>query len=91
MELKAGAYKDYGDAAMMKLVLNSLPKVAAEVSAPLGKIEEITIVGGGHGTSGKITDETTKLLAELPQTVKAVTGYDISGLIGKIPGAEKVK
>lgn len=89
MELKAAAYKQYGEAAKMKLVLDALPKIAAEVAAPLAKVDEIVIVGGGAG--GGLTDETTKLLAELPQTVKAVTGYDISGLVGKIPGAVKVK
>jgi len=89
MELKASAYKQYGEAAKMKLVLDALPKIAAEVAAPLAKVDEIVIVGGGAG--GGLTDETTKLLAELPQTVKAVTGYDISGLVGKIPGAVKVK
>merc|ERR1712123_19722 len=77
------------EAQEMKLVLDALPKIAAEVAAPLAKVDEIVIVGGGGG--GGFTDETTKLLAELPQTVKAVTGYDISGLIGKIPGAVKVK
>jgi flotillin len=91
MELKASAYKDYGDAATMKLVLDALPKLAAEVAAPLSKVDEIVIVGGGGMGSGGMVDETTKLLAELPQTVKAVSGYDISGLVGKIPGAVKVK
>merc|ERR1712227_582202 len=66
MELKAQAYKQYGDAAVTKLVLDAMPKLAAEVAAPLSKVEEVVIVGGGSGTSGAITDETTKLLAELP-------------------------
>ena len=38
MRMKAAAYKQYGDAAMMSLVLEALPKVAAEVAAPLGKV-----------------------------------------------------
>ena len=65
MELKAQAYKDYGNAAVMKLVLDAMPKLAAEVAAPLGCVDEIVIVGSG-GRAGGITDETTKLLAELP-------------------------
>jgi len=89
--LKASAYKEYGEAATMKLVLDALPKIAAEVAAPLAKVDEIVIVGGGGPGGSGMVDETTKLLAELPQTVKAVTGYDISGLVGKIPGAVKVK
>ena len=65
MELKAQAYKDYGNAAVMKLVLDAMPKVAAEIAAPLSKVDEVVIVGGS-GKAGMITDETTKLLAELP-------------------------
>ena len=38
MRMKAAAYKQYGDAAMMSLVLEALPKVAAEVAAPLSKV-----------------------------------------------------
>ena len=38
MRMKAAAYKQYGDAAMMSLVLDALPKVAAEVAAPLSKV-----------------------------------------------------
>ena len=45
MRLKASAYKQYGDAAVLSLVLETLPKVAAEVSAPLAKTDEIVILG----------------------------------------------
>ena len=68
--MKASAYKEYGEAAKMKLVLDALPKIAAEVAAPLAKVDEIVIVGGGGG--GGLTDETTKLLAELPVTPSAM-------------------
>ena len=77
MELKAAAYKQYGEAAKMKLVLDALPKIAAEVAAPLAKVDEIVIVGGGSGGGG-ITDETTKLLAELP--VKPSTMLKAAGV-----------
>lgn len=38
MRMKAAAYKQYGDAAKMSLILEALPQVAAEVAAPLGKV-----------------------------------------------------
>jgi len=85
MELKAQAYKDYGDAAQMKLVLDALPKIAAEVAAPLSKVDEIVIVGGGSGGGG-ITDETTKLLAELPVN----GGASLPGTLLKSAGLMKV-
>jgi len=37
MRQKASAYKQYGDAAVMSLVLESMPKLAAEISSPLAK------------------------------------------------------
>ena len=65
MKMKAQVYKSYGDTAVTKMVLDSLPKMAREVSRPLKKVEDVVIIGG-DGTSGKVTCETTKLLAELP-------------------------
>ncbi|KAJ8312979.1 hypothetical protein KUTeg_010352 [Tegillarca granosa] len=51
MRLKASAYKQYGDAAMLSLVLETLPKIAAEVAAPLSKTDEIVLVGDDRTTS----------------------------------------
>lgn len=83
MRMKASAYKQYGDAAMMSLVLEALPKVAAEVAAPLGKVDEIVLLGGDN----RMTSEITKLISQLPPAVQAVTGVDLSGVLAKIPGA----
>ena len=68
MELRANAYKEYGEVAVTKLVLDSLPRIARNVSAPLEKIGDIVIVGSG-GKAGAITSEATNLLAELPVLV----------------------
>ena len=65
MKLKAQVYKNYGDTAVTKMVLDSLPKIAREVARPLKKVDDVVIIGGS-GASGKITNETSKLLAELP-------------------------
>merc|ERR1719309_1804281 len=83
MRMKASAYKQYGDAAIMSLVLEALPQIAAEVSAPLAKIDEIVLVGGADKTS----QEVNKLLANLPPAVQALTGVALTGALGKIPGA----
>ena len=39
------AVLQYGDAAILSLVLESLPQIAAEVSAPLAKTDEIVLIG----------------------------------------------
>merc|ERR1719428_2438248 len=87
MRLKASAYKQYGDAAVMSLVLEALPAIAAEVAAPLAKTEEIVLIGGNNNT----TNEINKLVGTLPPAIQALTGVDITGALGKIPGATMVK
>merc|ERR1711902_429725 len=83
MRMKASAYKQYGDAAILSLVLEALPQIAAEVSAPLAKTDQIVLIGGADRT----TTEVNKLLGQLPPAVSALTGVDLPGAIGKIPGA----
>merc|ERR1719295_2245068 len=83
MRLKASAYKQYGDAAVMSLVLEALPAIAAEVAAPLAKTYEIVLIGG----SDRTTEEINKLVGTLPPAIQALTGVDVTGALGKIPGA----
>merc|ERR1719201_2441047 len=87
MRMKASAYKQYGDAAILSLVLEALPQIAAEVSAPLAKTDQIVLIGGGNNT----THEVNKLMGTLPPAIQALTGVDITGALGKIPGATMVK
>jgi len=87
MRMKASAYKQYGDAAVMSLVLEALPSIAAEVAAPLAKTDEIVLIGGNNNT----TNEINKLVGTLPPAVQALTGVDITGALGKIPGATMVR
>ena len=66
MRLKASAYKQYGDAAVMSLVLEALPSIAAEVAAPLARTDEIVLIGGGNNT----TNEINKLVGTLPPAIQ---------------------
>ncbi|KAM9319141.1 flotillin-2a-like [Pholidichthys leucotaenia] len=78
MRLKAEAYQQYGDAAKTALVLEALPKIAAKVAAPLSRTNEIVILSGENSC---VTGEVNRLLAELPPSVNALTGVDLT----KIP------
>lgn len=83
MRLKAEAYLQYGDAAKTALVLETLPKIASKVAAPLSKTNEIVILSGDEG---RVTAEVTRLLAELPVSVNALTGVDLT----KMPMLQKL-
>lgn len=79
MRMKAAAYKQYGDAALLSLALEALPKFAAEVAAPLAKTDEIVLLGGNNAITGSIS----QLASEIPAAVHAVTGFDVKKTVGR--------
>ncbi|XP_013411694.1 flotillin-1 isoform X2 [Lingula anatina] len=80
MAKKADAWKDYQDAAKVDMVLETLPKVAAEVAAPLAQCKKVTMVSSGKGDVGasKLTGEVLDIMEKLPGLVKQMTGVDIA-------------
>ncbi|XP_065160207.1 flotillin-1 [Atheta coriaria] len=80
MAKKAEAFKEYKDAAMMEMILDVLPKVAAEVAAPLSQTKKITMVSSGNGDVGaaKLTQEVFTIVSKVPELVKTMTGVEIS-------------
>ncbi len=65
---------------MVDMVLQTLPKVAAEIAAPLCSVDKIVMVAGPNGDVGasKLTQEVLDIMARLPETIKAVTGVDMT-------------
>ncbi|XP_068066570.1 flotillin-2 isoform X1 [Anomalospiza imberbis] len=77
LKLKAEALQKYGEAAQLSLVLDALPEIAAKVSAPLSKVDEIVILSGEKGST---MSDVNRLLAEIPTSVRAITGVDLTKL-----------
>ncbi|XP_017120245.1 flotillin-1 isoform X1 [Drosophila elegans] len=80
MAQKAEAYREYREAAMVEMLLDTLPKVAAEVAAPLSQAKKITMVSSGNGDIGaaKLTGEVLSIVNKVPELVKNITGVDIA-------------
>ena len=81
----AEAFKQYGEAAVLSMVLDMLPDLVKEASQPLGNIEKITVVDTGQGGkdsgANKITNYATNLLASSQETLKETTGLDVKELL----------
>ena len=90
MRTKAEAWKEYGEAAVVQQVLETLPQVAEAVAKPLARTERIVMFGGGDGASGpsKLTQDITRVVAQVPEVVESLTGIDLVGSIRNIPGME---
>jgi len=80
---KADAWKEYQEAAMVDMVLQTLPKVAAEIAAPLTRAKKVTMVSSGDGDVGaaKLTGEVIDVIGKLPKMIQNLTGVDISTAI----------
>jgi len=79
MAKKADAWKEYKEAALVDMMLQVLPKVAAEVSAPISQTNKITMVASGDGPVGasRLTSEVLDIMGTLPDTVEKMTGVNI--------------
>lgn len=51
------------------------PQIAAKVAAPLSRVDEILILSG---ESNSAVSEANRLLAEIPASVRAITGVDLT-------------
>jgi len=80
MGKKADAWRDYQEAAMVDMLLETLPKVAAEIAAPLSKVKKVTMVSNGSDSVGasKITGELLDIVIRMPQAMEQLTGVDIT-------------
>jgi len=79
MAKKAAAFAEYDEAAKVAMVLDMLPKLAAECAAPLNGVSKIRVVAGGNGDIGaaKLTSEVVDIMGKLPALIEANTGVNI--------------
>ncbi|VDP82862.1 unnamed protein product [Schistosoma mattheei] len=65
--------------AKLDMVLQSLPKIAAEISSPLTKCDKVTMICTGEGDIGvsKLTGELFTIMNSLPNLIHTMTGLDI--------------
>jgi flotillin len=82
MEQKALAWKQYGSAAITQLIVEQLPEIVASASKPLEGVEKV-IVMGDQGPAG-LVQKTVDISAQMPALVKALTGMDITDLVGQV-------
>ncbi|MBU9710998.1 flotillin family protein [Evansella tamaricis] len=86
----AEAFEQYGQAAILDMILKMLPSYAKEVASPLSNIEKITVVdtgsSGEKGGANKVTGYATNLMATLQESLKASSGIDVKDLIENFAG-----
>jgi flotillin len=91
MHLRAAAFREYNQAAVLDKLLTGMPEVARAFSEALRGVDKITVVSTGDGrTSGAsaITGEVAKMVAQMPELFETLTGMRMSQLLGRLQGIE---
>src|SRR3984885_7869985 len=87
MNVKAEAYQEYNQAAVVDKLITGLPEVVKALASPLANVDRITVVSTGNGDSAglhKITGDLTQIAAQVPELFEALSGMKMSDLLGKI-------
>jgi len=87
MNVKAEAYKEWNQAAVVDKLITGLPEVVRALASPLANVDKITIVSTGNGHSAgmhKITGDMTEMAAQIPALFETLSGMKLSELLGKV-------
>ena len=89
MNVKAEAYQEWNQAAVVDKLITGLPEVVKAMAAPLANIDKITIVSTGNGDAAgmhKITGDMAKMAAQIPALFETLSGMQMSELFAKVRG-----
>ena len=92
MSKKAESFKQYNEAAVIQMIVEILPQLAAKISEPLSKTEKIVIINSGNGPGGgasKLTGDVTQIISQLPPVLESLTGVKFEKLLEQVPALKK--
>ena len=80
LAMRADAYKQFNDAAIIQTVLAALPDIVRAAAEPMEHIDSLTVMSA-DGAS-EMVKNTTRVVAESATAIKGLTGLDVPNLIG---------
>ncbi|MDO4764879.1 MAG: SPFH domain-containing protein [Eubacteriales bacterium] len=83
---KAEAMKQYGDAAVIEMVVGALPEIAKNVASPLNNVDKITMYGDGNNT--KLLRDIINGTTQVTEGVASGLGLDVKSLISGFLGGK---
>jgi flotillin len=87
MHLRAEAYQEYNQAAVLDKLISGMPEVVRALSQSLASVDKITVVSTGDGRSqgvSQITGEVAKMVAQVPELFETLTGQNVGELLGRL-------
>ncbi|MFE7353567.1 flotillin family protein [Streptomyces sp. NPDC057543] len=84
MQKKADAFAQYGDAAVLQMLVEVLPQVVAKAAEPLSAIDKMTVIStdGASQVARTVTDN----VAQGMELLSSTTGVDLAALLKNLKG-----
>jgi len=89
MNVKAEAYQEWNQSAVIDKLISSFPEIVRALALPLSQIDKVTIVSTGNGTDAgihKLTGDITAMAAQVPALFETLSGMQMSDLFSKVRG-----
>jgi len=87
MSVKAEAYQDYNQAAVIDKLISNMPEIVKALASPLANVDKITIVSTGNSDAAgmnKITGDVAAMAAQIPALFETLSGMQFSELLSKV-------
>jgi flotillin len=87
MNVKAEAYQDYNQAAVIDKLISNMPEIVKALASPLANVDKITIVSTGNSDAAgmnKITGDVAAMAAQIPALFETLSGMQLSDLLSKV-------
>ena len=82
--MRADAYKQFNEAAIIQTVLAALPEIVRAAAEPMGHIDSLTVMSADGASD--IVKNATRAMIESTTAIKGLTGLDVPSLIGGAMG-----
>jgi flotillin len=87
MNVKAEAYQEWNQAAVVDKLMTQMPEIVRALAAPLANVDKITIISTGEGGAAgahRITGDLAAIAAQVPALFETLSGMQMSDLLSKV-------
>ena len=84
LALRAEAYRQFNDAAVIQTVLSMLPEIVRAAAEPMANIRDLTVISTDGASD--VVKNATRTVTEASAAVKGLTGLDVPALISGAMG-----
>jgi flotillin len=94
MNVKAEAYQEWSQAAVVDRLIAAMPELVRALTEPLSKVDKITIVStGSDSTTGanKLTGDMLKIASQVPALFESLSGMNVAELMANVKSMQPRK